>query len=539
MALLILNNNSGANPLTITLTNELNVQTNEGLDPAAPTYSDKQFTRSLLKEGGVYTYEHADLKEIIFPMLVGAGLNLTSSGLASRIQLINNIINTPGASAEWQDDGTSQPTYYPVVTGILDIEYDYRSQSTAHFARCKLRLFSLPFVVPATPRFYAAASGVGPLLMISGYASSGANILGATTQAGVAGFGGQQQPSGGVFYGGAPSLGGDAPAVLQVSYAGPLPPNSTTPSHMGPPGMTPTIAFSVLPDAGYRPMVTASQLGLGNTWTHGSTAVASTYVFANNGFDSVYQFFPYPTVFGSTPNLLYQGNHRMFAIARATGATSFITVANSVMVPNGVTATVPANTDWQTYDLGVMQVRASETTPQPITFTMAPPFVGGVSAFGSLDVTALVVLPESSTWFFNPNNIAASQYGVPQYTASNVAGAAGFPFGAYGNTILVDDTVPDQFIYVNASSLGFAPSPANMTPSSMRITPYTRGVFPRPEPFRGIPPLAIFGVNQAVNATYNPLLAFPVQTGGSWANPQNLPAYVQINVLERARYILP
>ena len=82
-------------------------------------------------------------------------------------------------------------------------------------------LFSEPFARTAAPGPLAAASAVSPVLMISPYASGGQYILGASTQAGVAGFGGQQRPLGGVFYSGNPSLAGDAPALLQIGYAGP------------------------------------------------------------------------------------------------------------------------------------------------------------------------------------------------------------------------------------------------------------------------------------------------------------------------------
>jgi hypothetical protein len=33
--------------------------------------------------------------------------------------------------------------------------------------------------------------------------------------------------------------------------------------------------------------------------------------------------------------------------------------------------------------------------------------------------------------------------------------------------------------------------------------------------------------------------ALPFISGGSWANPQNLPTHAQVNVLERARWTLP
>src|ERR1017187_7749989 len=107
--------------------------------------------------------------------------------------------------------------------------------------------------------------------MITPYASGGANILGARG----AGFGGVQQASGGVQYFGAPSLAGDAPALLQISYVGPAPKGASQT------GTVPYIAVSLLPDQHYQPLITAARLGTGNGfWSvvNQQTAVASSYL---------------------------------------------------------------------------------------------------------------------------------------------------------------------------------------------------------------------------------------------------------------------
>lgn len=547
--LLILNNNSATNPQTLTLSNEIDVQQGQGLDPAAPTYSDKQFTRALLKEGGVYTFEHADMKEVIFPLLVGAGLNLTSSQVAARVQLINNIINTPGATAEWQDDGMSQPTYYPVTTGILDVDYDFRSQSSAHFVRCRLRLFALPFVTPASPRFYAMASGIGPLLMITPYGSNGSLQTGATTINGIAGFGSVPNPyhvtapSSGVFYGGNPSLAGDAPARLQLTYVGPNQASATGT------GLVPVTALSVLPDGNYQPYLNYAFTGVVGTATAVgglslSTAVAGTYSnFTIPPFSAgasgflVLTVSPTLTTLGtggaSAVPANWAGNHRLFGVMRASAIgnvpTPFI---QSIPGPyNQIQSTATISVcDWQLYDLGVYTMRASEVITDSLQFIVYASTAASQAV--AVDTTAFFSLPDNTTWFLNPAQINGNRYGWPSV---NAVQAAIDNISPYSNTILVDDTIPDQFI-AWSNSINKVPSPAMLGASAAPISAYSRGLVPLPDPKFGIPPIAILGVGPAFA---------PLQTtiggavgGASWANPQNKPTYAQVNILERARYVL-
>ena len=187
--LLRLLSNSGTNPQTIDLTNYVRAAIEEGWDMASPAYSNRQFTTSLLKEGGTFTLENPKLKEQIIPLLITAA---SSTAAVAVIQQINQLLQTPGATAQWQDDGLSQATYFNLASGQCDIQFDYRKQQQ-HTYVVKMRLFSQPFGTTATPRIFAAASAVGPLLMISPYASSGNLTIAASTQAGVAGFGGRQQ----------------------------------------------------------------------------------------------------------------------------------------------------------------------------------------------------------------------------------------------------------------------------------------------------------------------------------------------------------
>lgn len=536
--------NSGTNPQQIDLTTYVMAGIEAGMDPASPSYSNRQFTTSLLKEGGVYTLENPKLKELMFPVLLGpvAGTGAGSStATALLITQINQILQTPGATALWQDDGMSQPTYFGLATGQLDVQYDYR-KAQQHYVMCKLRLFAQPFGTTAAPRVYAAASALGPLLMISPYGSNGALAIAASTQAGVAGFGGQQQgPSSGIFYGGTPTLAGDAPAIFQVSYAGPLPVGATQA------GYVPQVVMALLPDQLYVPLVTASALrgtsATGTlTWVSSASAPGGAYARWPSLIDTPqFAFYPYAGGASVVP-AIYAGNHRIFAIARASallpGTNPVLQLLSGGAVTPQTRYASVTSWDWDLYDLGTISLRASEATPQ-VTVGMT---VGSTTASQTSDLAAIVMVPDAASWMLQPAAISPSQYGWAPFFRG-----AGVPVGYYSNTILIDDTLPDQFIYA-ANTVGFTPSPAGMGASVGRITQYTRGIVPRSDPARGLPIIAFIGVNQqsvptsTVLGVGNPLGLGQTSIFGAraWPNPAGvLPTFAQISVVERARYVLP
>lgn len=97
---------------------------------------------------------------------------------------------------------------------------------------------------------------------------------------------------------------------------------------------------------------------------------------------------------------------------------------------------------------------------------------------------------DNATWFLSPTMLTPSQYGCPQ--ATHIA-----PSAPYTNTLVIDDVISDQFLYRGASQT-FAPSPIGSVWSSARITQYSRGLGPRPDPNNGLPVLAIVGVGPAL-----------------------------------------
>ncbi len=539
---LILRNNNAANPLTLDLSQYLDLTPESDMDPQDPAFSNKVISHSLLKEGGVLALEDLLAKELVFPVKLrgvpGGGIS-GQTALANLIAQINQVITSPGATYSWQTVGVTQPTIFDAISGELDVKYKFREEEQ-FWCTAELKLFAQPLGRTAGPRPYAAASGVGPLLMISPYASGGALAIGASTQAGVAGYGGQQQPSGGVFYAGAPSLAGDAAALLQISYVGPLPTGASLN------GVVPYAAVSLLPDQYYQPLIPANEIVASNltgrtTLKNLQTAIASQYLslgasaFIGTTGD-VYAFSP---LLGASqaiePTTAWGGAHRLFAIARAScaGASSFhgtITTLSGPLVPYSTTASVVTGPDWTPYDLGTFSVRPSEYPSGRVQMNLT---IGGPS--GALDVAGLVVLPDNATWYMNPAGIAPSQFGYPSITGAQY----GVQWTAYTNTLLLDDTLGDQFIYSGPSQT-FAPSPLGMAASSSRVTQYTRGLVPRPDPKNGLPIIAILGLGQSFQPPVTIVSFNSTNSFGSEyiANPQNLRTLAQVNVIERARYIL-
>ena len=550
MPTLIITNGSIANPQSLDLSQYLNLQDQSPTDPAAPAFTDKVWARSVLREGAVLSMEQTTEKELIWDLFLKAA---NTTALHTLIEQINAIIETPGCVCEFQNDGASQPTYFDGLTGQLDITFDYwKTQS--QWTEAKLRFFAEPFGRPASSRTYATASGIGPLLMISPYASGGALSVAASTQNSVAGFGGK--PAGastGVFYWGSPSLAGDAPAMMQISYVGPLPNKASMA------GVVPNAIVSLLPDPLYRPLISASEINAialfeagGLALINTQTAVASTYrhlhsaIVGNNLWGAAQWLFnplPQASYSAQDPGLPWAGQHRLLAIARASATSAASQPAylfqNGPLTTYAASVAIPHSFDWGLYDLGTFSLRPSEMPNVPITVS------GFVSGSQALDLTALVMLPDNSTWFLNGANPVtyASTYGVPSAWAGGGGGSdPNLPAAPYTNTLLMDDVLNDQLIYSGASQTS-APSPLGSVPSSARITHLTRGLIPRPDPKNGTPIIAILGVAQNVASplpfvTALPQIANANAPGASWTNAQNLPSYAQVNVLERSRYLL-
>lgn len=320
----------------------LDVQQGHGMDPAAATFSDRVFTHSLLKEGGVLALENLKLKEMVFPLLLHA---TSRSGLSALVQQVNRQLAMSGQTVQWQDQGAAQPTSFDLASGQLDLEYDFR-RAGGYWLAGKLRLFTQPLGRTATARLVASAAGTGPLLMLP-----------------VA----------------SPILG-DANALMaaqvqigsQVATSGRL------------------LGLSVLPgpSGAYQPLWPAASLqagGASGVLMGASGALASQLVRAGPG-----------GVLGGlsltgVPVQPYGGENRVLAIARApAGGTVSLTVGNQFGVygPTGVCAA----SDWTLADLGVQRIPSALGATQNMVWSV---WTGGATC----DVTGLIVIPDSQTVF--------------------------------------------------------------------------------------------------------------------------------------------
>jgi hypothetical protein len=487
---------SVGNPQTLDLSPYLNLQDGTDLDPQDPSFSQKTISHSLLREGGVLSLEDMANKELLYPLSLNAP---TASALAQLIIQINQILTSAGATFSWQDDGMSQPTIFDGISGDFAIKYSYRKASSpAHWCDGDLKLYTMPLGHTTGPQIYATASGVGPLLMVSPYASGGALAIGASTQAGVAGFGGRpaQASSPNVFYWGAPSLAGDAPALLRLAYVG-----ASVIGGTGNASQTLAVAaVSLLPDQNYQPWLNP---GNNSGWTtrSGASSVGPSLLTLAQTTPSATNLLTAAIANTSSPvPVTWGGPHRLFAFARASGTWGKLSTQVNSYVSMPTAASIgPPGPNFALYDLGTLSIRPSQAANQFLALGGAIPSVAGVGANAALDVAGLIMLPDSATWF-----AGASAFANPNTQ------------GIGGNVIYVDDILQDQFIDV--FSLASAPRPWN---EPIRVTPWTRGLVPRPDPKNGVPILALLAVGAS---------------GMAWPYP---PMSAVVEALPRTRYVLP
>ena len=477
---------TAANPVTpLDLSDYIDVSQGSGLDPADPSFTDKVFSHSLLKEGGTLALEDLKIKEVVFPLYMSGPNKPTVNGL---VETINDAINSAGAVAIWQDTGCSQPTYFDLVSGQVDIEYDYRrATGNQVILKGKLRLFAQPLARKASPRVYAVASGAGPLLLVG--ATDAIAALGGTSYFGTPTYGSL-------------TLDGDAAAQVVATY-------SRSGINQGRGSIA---AMSVLPDAGYLPMIapgatfvtspTQSVPGMfnwvGATILGASGAVASQYLHFTTTGGTVAIALPWsPTLArqaaaGTGPVIppWYAGQHRVLALARTVGgaAPGTLELLNGFSdAPLGPTVDVPLSW-WQLVDLGTLGVYARQQfAANAITAVLGVVAPSG----GAVDVTALIYLPEASTTVFNPQAISGIGATYLINTSVDYDGTAN---GGAG-------TVTGEF--------------------SIDFSSYVRGAVPKLDP------------------KYSPMIAFlgVPWTSSATAIPLNLNTSVSVSVLERTRYV--
>jgi hypothetical protein len=335
------------------LTQYMDVQPSDGMDPANPQFTQRVWSHALLKEGGVQALENLQLKEMQFPLNLNAG---SRDAVGALLQQVNNMVNAAGQTVQWQDMGSSQPTFFDLAGGQFDIKYDFRRAGN-YWICGLLRLFVQPLGHTATMRLVASAAGTGPLLMLP-------------------------IPS--------PVLG-DALAQIQAVV-------TSGQANV----YAPIPGIAVLPP-GYVPEFQSATLGGSGVLMGGSGAVASQFLRYTQppgapGFSQICA----ATLPAATP---YLGTNRLIAIARGagmlqsdiggqTGPTSYLASITGATNSGGA-----GDSGWQTVDLGPFSIPSS--LPQPTQLMIAVLGIAPTNALATqtIDVCDLIVLPDSNSAF--------------------------------------------------------------------------------------------------------------------------------------------
>lgn len=391
----------------VTLTPYLDVEAGKGMEPGAPAFTSKIWSHSLLKPGGTLALEDLQLKEQVFPVKLTAA---SKTALTELVELINTVINTPGAQVEWQDEGASRPTYFDLASGQFDDEFDFRLGQN-NWLKGHLRLFSQPLG-------YWSQKGARQV-KVSGVATS--------TRVGTSPI--VVFPASGVF-------DGDAPSLVQGGLVGPGWLVSKSYS-----------AISVLPSSEYTPWLPVTSL-LGSF-----TSASPVYSAATNAPGGTAARWAKPAnaeymrFSATTSKFAYTGEQRLLIAARVPPGGETVTVAPyQAGGEAGILAltqafTVPATSTWALYDLGVVR---SASAP----FAHGDYFRWGISLFGgtassAIEIAGVVQLPESNTAWLNGTNLTKNAL---------VGESSKWNFDGVGNSVFygADNGVPASGVVTTA-----------------------------------------------------------------------------------------
>jgi hypothetical protein len=334
----------------------LDVEAGGGMEPGDPSFTEKIFSHSLLKQGGTLALESMKLKEQVFPLKLHAR---NKAALAEIIQEINLVINTPGAQVEWRDEGAEHATYFDLVSGQLDDAYDFRLGSN-NWLKCKLRLFSQPLG-------YWSQKGARAV-MVAGVAT--------TIKIGTSPI---------ITFRASGALRGDAPALMQVQVYNELLTNNQF-----------YAALAVLPSSEYTPFISAASLSVVASFVGDSFAPGGTRAHWANWVGPAAQW-----TAPSLSRFAYVGEQRILVAAR--------TPSNAIPTPielggprpfpyTGLVATPVATSAWMLYDLGVIST-ASAMLANGEGYRLGLNMPVSVGASAAIDIGGFIQLPEhGSTW---------------------------------------------------------------------------------------------------------------------------------------------
>lgn len=340
----------------------LDVEAGKGMEPGDPKFTEKIFARSLLKAGATLALESLHEKEMVFPLKLTAP---NKEALLKLVREINVIVRAEHAQVKWQDEGATEPTYFDLISGQLDDEYDFRLGQN-NWLKCRLRLFCQPLGYNEAERNPTAAH-------VRGLATT---IVSASNPV--------------VIFPCASAPYGDAPALVRGELANPGGGDNLSYS-----------AMSILPQGSYRVLwATPSAYE-----TFGGAPIATTNAISGSFFRTPSQLPGYVRFQVPNGNQAYIGEQRILGVARAgspAGLSMEMTLNGKSGSPETV-ATVSSKV-WSLVDFGVLPIGS-----------MALLTIGGgplisisrvnAAVTNGLDIAGMVMLPESTTvWVSNPIN---------------------------------------------------------------------------------------------------------------------------------------
>lgn len=132
-----------------------------GFDPIDADHFEPQFGGSeALRSGLEWITDTEGLREWTVPLILSAA---SVDGLSTLERTINAAI-TPGTTVTWQMDGASNPTYFDLARGRLDVQWQYWMGQSKRL-RATLHLWTQPHGRTQSPRTVATLAGTGPQLM--------------------------------------------------------------------------------------------------------------------------------------------------------------------------------------------------------------------------------------------------------------------------------------------------------------------------------------------------------------------------------------
>lgn len=457
----------------INLTKYLNMQPGEGADPAGAAFTTKVLAHSILKPGSTLALE--DLKEKLqtFPLKLNAG---NKEKLDELVEKINKILNTPGTQVEWVDEGALESTYWDLISGQCDVEYDLR-RGEKNYLDAKLRLF-------VQPLGYYSKKGPKALEAFGGTTvSKGTSPL--------------------VVFRANSVLKGDAPSLIQAQILS----KSVVHGQVA--------AVSALPSLEFVPLAPAASYAVGPSGNGGGTMSFSADSFAPTG--TMAHIVPsaagvvYTFTSEEKSKYAYVGENRILLAARTpTVSASFSASANINIIPfktlfrgqYGAVATPYATGAWRLYDLGIVN-SASSYLNSGEKYSVSVYLENNTGASRAIDIGGLIQLPDRNTCWLNTGPIAT--------VTASLANQNVISFDGVANAIRIGANM-------GVPAAGASPAVASQTTSVIDVSANVRGNIPTIQPGQEVNTIACLVANM-------------------YGGTMNAETLVNVNVLERCRYV--